>query len=136
MLTEGVVGEQNFFFGAVSNHRIGPMKHGCRNKFQRPLADRNFIARLNSLIIQIAVTRRQTLEAVGIRRDNFGVGSKGGNFLERAGMIRFNVAGDDNINLRGVDNGSNSGNQFVLESNLRRVNERDFFVENQIGVVG
>ena len=87
------------------------------------------------MIVQLAVACRQTLEPVRIRREDFGVRREGCHFLERAGVVGLDVAGDDDINLRGLDDGRNAGEEFILEFNLRGVDERNFFVDNQIGVV-
>ena len=84
------------------------MEHRRRNELQRALADRNFVAGFNCVIVQVAVTRSQTFKAVGIRRDDLGVWRKRGNFFQRAGVIRFDVAGNDDFNLRGLDDGRNS----------------------------
>ena len=51
-------------------------------------------------------------------------------------MVGFRVVGDDDVDFRGVYDGGNAREHLLFEAAFHRVDEGDFFVEDEIGVVG
>ena len=73
VLAEGVVGEQDLFLRAVSDHAVGPVEHRRRHEGQRARAEGERLAGLDRLIGQLAVAAGQPLEAVGRAGDDLRV---------------------------------------------------------------
>ena len=54
---------------------------------------------------------------------------------QSAGVIRLRMVGNDDFNLRRVDDGCDSGIHFLFERSLYGVDQGRFFAEHEIGVV-
>ena len=55
---------------------------------------------------------------------------------QAAAVVGFGVVGDNDIDLRGVDDGADAREHLFAEALLHRVDEGHFFVEDKVGVVG
>ena len=50
-------------------------------------------------------------------------------------MIRLDVVRDDDVDLGGVDDGGDACDELIAERRFHRVDQRDFFVEDEVGVI-
>ena len=137
VLTESVVREQKLFITDIRHHRIGPMHHRHLNKRQRMFADIQRIVRFNGLNLplrriivhfQFAFRRRR---AIHRRIDGFR--HHGG---QSPRMIHFNMVAHDNVDFGGIDDRGNPPHHFVRKRRFDAVDQRYFFVHNQIRVIG
>ena len=135
VLAEGVIREEDLLLGAVGDHAVGPVEHRGRHELQRALADGEGVACLDAFVRQVAVARLEALEALRDARDDLGVRAVGHHEGQRAGVVGLDVIGDDVVNLSRVDDGSDALEELFLERFLDRVDEGDFLVEDQVGVV-
>ena len=135
VLAEGVVGEEDLLLGAVGDHAVGPVEHRGRHELQGALADGEGIARLDAFVRQVAVARLEALESLRDARDDFGVRAVGHHEGQGAGVVGLDVVGDDVVDLRRVNDRGDALEELFLERLLDGVNEGDFLVEDQVGVV-
>lgn len=136
MLAKGVVGEEDFFFGAIGDHTVRPVKHGRRHEGKGTASDGECVACLDCLIAEAAVARREALETVGLAGDDGCLRAVVCHERNSAGVVRLHVAGNDVVDLRWIDDGRNTLQKLFPEGFLDGIDERDFFIQNQIGVVG
>ena len=135
VLAERVVREQDLLLRAVGDHAVRPVQHRGGYELQRALADRQRLARLDCLIVQLAIAGREALETLRRAGDDCGVGADLGHERDAAGMIGLDMARYDVVDFRRIDDALDALEQLRLEAVLHRIDERDFVIEDEVGVI-
>ena len=80
--------------------------------------------------------RLESLEAIGQAGDDLCLGAVLHEKRNAAGMVRFYMAGYDVVNAGRIDDARNAGQHFLAEGFLYRINQGDFFIQDEIGIIG
>ena len=135
MLAERVVGKQNIVRRHERDHVVRPMHHGRRHEGERPLAEAERLSVFDADIGKVAVIGCQVLDARAERGVHLCVFRILQDIGDRAAVVGFRMVGNDDLDSGGVDDGRDSFEHLFFERFLYRVDQGDFFVDDEIGVV-
>ena len=136
VLPEGIAGEQDLFFRAVGDHGIRPVEHGNGLEGQGPFAQAYGIPFFHDLGLEdIPVMFLQFIGPLD-RDQEGGIGAGLGQSRQAAGMVRFHMVHYNVVDFFRIHNGPDVAQLFPGEKSLHPVDQADFFIHDQEGVVG
>ena len=111
------------------------MEHFCVHKGAFAPAEFDGIPGLDGGISQVPVIGGEGLCARHRGEDLLRL--DGGNDLRQgAGVVGFGVVGNDVVDLSGVDDRADTGEHLIGKRSFHRVDEGDFLVDDEKGVIG
>ena len=111
------------------------MHHGRRHEGERPLAEAERLSVFDADIGKVTVIGCQVLDARAERGVHLCVFRILQDIGDRAAVVGFRMVGNDDLDPGGVDDGRDSFEHLFFERFLYRVDQGDFFVDDEIGVV-
>ena len=135
VLSEDVVGKEDFLLVRIGHHGVGPVAHRSLNKRERVLADAERVARLHVmevpvLMIQSAQDAFRLLRAIDRRIRN--LAHQHG---QCTAMVALAVVHHDGIDCMEVDLFLEMGHKLLVIRIPYRVDEDGLLVPDQIGIV-
>ena len=136
--SEAVCGEKDFFCAVISNHNFRPVNHRCKYKSQVMFSKGEGSAVIYSDLLAFQIQVKEILH----HAEGFFVGNNGGvriNFHEVGDIgcvVRFHMLCDQIIRFPVTQNLLNVIQPFVGKICIYGIHNRNFFVQDHIGVVG
>ena len=136
MLSKGIVREQNAVISTVGRHAVRPMQHSHRSKGQRALANIQRCAVLHHLKIE-DITIMLNSFIFALHRDiKLRLRASLRQGRHSTGMVRLHVIDNDTFNAFQRRNLADVAQQLLGKRSLYGINQRNFFVHNQIRIIG
>jgi len=136
VLAEGVVGHEQVFARQVGEHAVGPVKHRRLDEDQFVLPDGNAVARLDGPELPGPVVVPLDALHAPLGHDELGVGRILQDERKSPRVVGLGMVGDDDVDLRRVDDGLDVLEPLLFEGGPDRVDKNGFLVPDEVGIVG
>ena len=137
VFAEGVAGEQDLVLLEVGEHGVRPVEHARFQETQGPLAQADLLPAADHVVGPVGLVEMLQQGLVPhLRADDLLRADGLDDLGQTAGVVHLHVVDHQVVDLLRVDDIADAVQQFALVGLLHRVDEGDFFIDDEKGVVG